>query len=548
MKTLVLSPDDLQNFNKFIYDPKSAAQLAASAGAIAAAAAHGHHHQVQGVQGVQLVSAAGVPVSSTVGQAAPTVGTVNSANKLMALHYYLNHQGNYVGAQQPAPVAATAQQQQQQLLAQSQTQLKQLQLKQPTIHQHQQHIQYHHPYYQQQTQQQQQLPQQQQQSQLSQSHSHPASTHHAQHKVQQVQQQQQQQQSHLPVHALNQNSNFSAASSSTGGTASSHAPTQQSNGSSISPTIISHHPTVRGAAGAVAGVGAGGAVVGSNSNIAAAANALLRATAAASGVSASPASSTTSSASSSSSSSASSSASTTSTSGGGGGSANCAKKLKTEPLLSQYNQTERLNFANTYIVWSEEHWRRVIFHDERRFNLDGPDGFSYYFHDLRNYERTLSQRPRGNSVYIYLMICVGGAIHLEVSSAKQRPESCIEAIMRERPNIVSKLGGNTEFVLQDHNWMSHALPTAQELLNAEGLKTQKWPTIAHDLNIMENIWGWLIREVFDGGRKFSRKDDLIFRIKEAWSRLPLDLITNLYSTLPERITELYYTQGVYTNC
>lgn len=559
MKTLVLSPDDLQNFNKFIYDPKSAAQLAASAGAIAAAAAHGHHHhQVQGVQGVQLVSAAGVPVSGTVGPAAATVGTVNSANKLMALHYYLNHQGNYVGAQQPAPVAATAQQQQQQqqLLAQSQTQLKQLQLKQPTIHQHQQHIQYHHPYYQQQTQQQQQqLPQQQQQSQLSHSHSHshPASTHHAQHKVQQVQHQQQQQQSHLPVHALNQNSNFSAASSSTGGTASSHAPTQQSNGSSISPTIISHHPTVRGAAGAVAGVGvgvgAGGGVVGSNSNIAAAANALLRATAAASGVSASPASSTTSSASSSSSSSASSSASTTSTSGGsGGGSANCAKKLKTEPLLSQYNQTERLNFANTYIVWSEEHWRRVIFHDERRFNLDGPDGFSYYFHDLRNYERTLSQRPRGNSVYIYLMICVGGAIHLEVSSAKQRPESCIEAIMRERPNIVSKLGGNTEFVLQDHNWMSHALPTAQELLNAEGLKTQKWPTIAHDLNIMENIWGWLIREVFDGGRKFSRKDDLIFRIKEAWSRLPLDLITNLYSTLPERITELYYTQGVYTNC
>lgn len=216
-------------------------------------------------------------------------------------------------------------------------------------------------------------------------------------------------------------------------------------------------------------------------------------------------------------------------------------------MLSQYNQTERLNFANTYIVWSEEHWRRVVFHDERRFNLDGPDGFSYYFHDLRNYERTLSQRPRGNSVYIYLMVCVGGAVHLEVSSAKQRPESCIEAIMRERPNIVGKLG-SPEFVLQDHNWMSHALPTAQDLLNAEGLKTQKWPTIAHDLNIMENVWGWLIREVFDGGRKFSRKDDLIFRIKEAWSRLPLDLITNLYSTLPERITELYYTQGVYTNC
>ncbi|KAH8373041.1 hypothetical protein KR009_011029 [Drosophila setifemur] len=506
MKTLVLSPDDLQNFNKFIYDPKSAAQLAASAGAIGAAAAaaaavHGAPPNTATTTTVQLLQSGGapqvmnpgvVPVSVPVSVGVPT-STASNANNLMALHYYLKHPG----MQQVTIPQQQQQHHQQQLLAQSQTQLKQLQLKQPTIHQHQQHISYHHhhPYYQQQ-----QAPPPQPQPLKS------------------------QQQAHLPVHALNQNSNFSAASSSTGGTASSHAPTQQSNGSSVSPTIVSR----------VAAVGAP-----SSSNIAAAANALLRASAAT--TTSSSSSSSSSSASSSSSSSSSSSASSSSSS------ANCAKKLKTEPVLSQYNQTERLNFANTYIVWSEEHWRRVVFHDERRFNLDGPDGFSYYFHDLRNYERTLSQRPRGNSVYIYLMVCVGGALHLEVSSAKQRPESCIEAIMRERPNIVGKLGG-PEFVLQDHNWMSHALPTVQDLLNAEGLKTQKWPTIAHDLNIMENVWGWLIREVFDGGRKFSRKDDLIFRIKEAWSRLPLDLITNLYSTLPERITELYYTQGVYTNC
>lgn len=203
-------------------------------------------------------------------------------------------------------------------------------------------------------------------------------------------------------------------------------------------------------------------------------------------------------------------------------------------------------------MWSEENWRRVVFQDERKFNLDGPDGFSYYFHDLRNYERTLSQRPRGNSVYIYFIITASGPIHLEVSTSKLRPETCIETILRERANIVEKLGGgggsNGEFVLQDHNWSVNALPSAQNWLSAEGIKTQKWPTIAHDLNIMENIWGWLIREVYDGGRKFSRKDDLIFRIREAWSRLPMDLVQNLYSTLPERITELYYTRGVYTNC
>lgn len=447
----------------------------------------------------------------------------------MALQYYLKHPGNYTSSAPAAATITTSQVQVQRsaasqhqptypaavttshssttqpgvvvvsssgnsaaanahthhhLLAQSQTQLKQLQLKQPTIHQHHQHAaSFHHPYYQQ--------------------HSTPTPAHtttHATHGHSSHNSTAHSYSHSVPVHALNQNSNFSAASSSTGGgTASSHAPTQQSNttGSSLSPpgTTASARTTPNS---------------GSNST-----------------------------------------GSSANSTGGTSSRASVvsgAKKLKTEPVLSQFHQTERVTFANAQVNWTEDHWRRVVFQDERKFNLDGPDGFSYYFHDLRNYERTLSQRPRGNSVYIYLVVTAGGAIHLEVSTAKLKTETCVETILRERANIVAKLGGNAEFVLQDHNWTTNALPSVQEWLNAEGIKTQKWPTIAHDLNIMEGIWGWLIREVFDGGRKFSRKDDLIFRIREAWSRLPMELISNLYTTLPERMTQLFYTRGAYTNC
>lgn len=227
------------------------------------------------------------------------------------------------------------------------------------------------------------------------------------------------------------------------------------------------------------------------------------------------------------------------------------KKPKLEPIMSHFQQEERLVFANMYKTWSESHWRRVVFHDERKFNLDGPDGFTHYYHDLRNYERTLSQRPRGGSVYIWFAISYGGAIRCEVSTTKFKPESYVELIQKDRAKITEQLGGNPDFWLQDHcnsfqNFSS--LQSQSGAMDLTGIKAQQWPSLSHDVNICENVWGWLIREVYDSGRRYSRKDDLRLGVQMAWSQLPTHFIQNLYSTLPERMMELYYTNGIYTNC
>ena len=56
------------------------------------------------------------------------------------------------------------------------------------------------------------------------------------------------------------------------------------------------------------------------------------------------------------------------------------KKLKTKPRLKSHHKEARLALARKTVQWNQE-WKEVFFTDE---NLHGPDGWSYYWHDLQN--------------------------------------------------------------------------------------------------------------------------------------------------------------------
>jgi len=53
------------------------------------------------------------------------------------------------------------------------------------------------------------------------------------------------------------------------------------------------------------------------------------------------------------------------------------RKLLSKSPLTPQHKIARLNWARSHMNWSEQ-WSTIIFSDEKKFNLDGIDGFHSY--------------------------------------------------------------------------------------------------------------------------------------------------------------------------
>ena len=80
------------------------------------------------------------------------------------------------------------------------------------------------------------------------------------------------------------------------------------------------------------------------------------------------------------------------------------ESLLKRPRLSVLHKQRRREWCEIHMDGSKR-WGRTIFSDEKRFNLDGPDGYSHYWHDLRKEKLTFSKRQHGGgSLMIWLAV------------------------------------------------------------------------------------------------------------------------------------------------
>ena len=173
----------------------------------------------------------------------------------------------------------------------------------------------------------------------------------------------------------------------------------------------------------------------------------------------------------------------------------CAKLV--QPKLLPRHKEQRLAFAQRVMSWDDK-WIEVVFSDEKKFNLDGPDGWKSYWHDLRKEKAIHSkQHSGGGSLMVWGCFGFNGVGVLEFISGRMSGEDYRKLLQVSLIPVGPAIGGEN-WVFQHDNAPIHCCKIVKQFLSRSGTSVLDWPAKSAELNPIKNLWGDLARRVPQG--------------------------------------------------
>lgn len=109
--------------------------------------------------------------------------------------------------------------------------------------------------------------------------------------------------------------------------------------------------------------------------------------------------------------------------------------------------------------------------------------------------------------------------------------------------VIARHFPDNNYVFQDDNAPVHRSRLTSAYINENNIITTEWPAQSPDINIIENLWLRIKRELERNAQVISTRQELFDSIQRVWENTPVDYIRDLYATIPARLREVIRMKG-----
>jgi transposase len=211
--------------------------------------------------------------------------------------------------------------------------------------------------------------------------------------------------------------------------------------------------------------------------------------------------------------------------------------------LSILSQHKRIQWCQQRLL-EDTLWANVIFVDEKRWCLDGPDGLSKQWCDCRNPTPTRKHRVGGGrSIMVWGGIALHGTTQLMSYLSTVNQDLYIKTLEIGLLPRAESIAGKNWILLQD-NCPVHVGKLTKAWMGQNGVVSLQLPPYSPDLNPMENIWGILSMKVYGANQQYDTLAELEEAIQKAWlSEVTPTLVSTLVMSMKERCQQVIDSSG-----
>lgn len=213
-----------------------------------------------------------------------------------------------------------------------------------------------------------------------------------------------------------------------------------------------------------------------------------------------------------------------------------------KPPLTKRHKEARIAFAEKYKFWEEE-FESVIFSDEKKFNLDGPDGHHKYWRDIRQPRQTCYKRNHGGgSLMVWAAFGARGKSNICFIPSNMNSQIYVDLLDN---NLIDYAGELYEdnWTFQQDNAPIHNARHTKEFLRSHNIPVLDWPALSPDLNPIEDLWGILSRNVYSKSKQYSTLKELKTTILDEWHKIDMATLQKLVDSMPRRLQHIIIRKG-----